>query len=170
MEVLEKEKAKEMRTFKKLGFSRVETNDVVKALNLLLANYQVHYQKLRDFHWNVTGPDFFDLHEQFEVEYNAVKNNIDEIAERIRVFGKTPTSTMKEYLENSTIKEADRGVSANQMVAQILNDFETLMEWMIESIEEANKVGDTSTSDMITKMMKRMEKRHWMFTAFSNNN
>ena len=59
MEVLEKEKMKEMRTFRKLGFSSVETNDVVKTLNLLLANYQVHYQKLRDFHWNVTGSRFF---------------------------------------------------------------------------------------------------------------
>lgn len=170
MEVLEKEKSRKMKTFRKLGFSSVETNDVVKSLNLLLANYQVHYQKLRDFHWNVTGPDFFDLHEQFEVEYNAVKANIDDIAERIRVFGKTPISTMKEYLETSTIQEAERGVGADQMVAQILNDFETLMEFMIEAIEASNKIGDTSTTDMITKMMKRMEKRHWMLTAFSKNN
>jgi len=170
MKVLDKREAREMRTFKKLGFSNVETNDVVKALNLLLANYQVHYQKLRDFHWNVTGPDFFDLHEQFEMEYEAVKSNIDEIAERIRVFGKTPTSTMKEYLEDATIKEANRGLGADQMVAEILNDFEVLMEWMLDSIEEANKASDTSTVDMITKMMQRMEKRHWMFTAFSQNN
>ena len=77
---------------------------------------------------------------------------------------------MKEYLETSTIQEADRGVGADQMVAQILNDFETLMEFMIEAIEASNKIGDTSTTDMITKMMKRMEKRHWMLTAFSKNN
>lgn len=170
MNVLEKEEVQEMRTFKRLGFSSVETNGVISALNLLLSNYQVHYQKLRDFHWNVTGADFFDLHEQFEVEYNAVKGNIDEIAERIRVFGKTPISTMKEYLELSSIKEAERGISADQMVAQTLNDFEHLMEFMIEAIEAANKIGDTSTADMVTKMMKRMEKRHWMFTAFSKNN
>lgn len=170
METIEKKKTKEMRTFRKLGFSSVETNDVVKALNLLLANYQVHYQKLRDFHWNVTGPDFFDLHEQFELEYNAVKANIDEIAERIRVFGKTPMSTMKEYLETSTIKEAERGVGADRMVAEVLDDFETLLSFMIDVLDESQKTGDTSTNDMITKMMQRMEKRHWMFTAFSKNN
>ena len=170
MEILEKEKKNETRTWRKLGFSSVETNEVVDALNLLLANYQVHYQKLRDFHWNVTGPDFFDIHEQFEVEYNAVKLNIDDIAERIRVFGKTPYSTLQEYLDESNIKEAKRGVSADDMVRQILNDFEILMSFMIDTIEAANKIGDTSTSDMVTKMMKRMEKRHWIFTAFSNNN
>ncbi|MFT7072673.1 MAG: starvation-inducible DNA-binding protein [Patiriisocius sp.] len=173
MEVLEKTKAKETkqkRTFMKLGFSNRETDGVVEALNLLLSNYQVHYQKLRDFHWNVKGPDFFDLHNQFEIEYNAVKLNIDEVAERIRVFGKTPTSTLKEYLEHSTVEEVKRGFDANKMVSEVLNDFETLAGFMFESIEEANKVGDTSTADLITKMMKRMEKRHWMFTAFSQKN
>jgi starvation-inducible DNA-binding protein len=173
MEVLEKTKAKESkerRAFMKLGFSGKETDGVVEALNILLSNYQVHYQKLRDFHWNVKGPDFFDLHDQFEMEYNAVKLNIDEIAERIRVFGKTPTSTLSEYLKHSTITEVKRGFDANEMVAEILRDFENLVSFMFDSIEEANKVGDTSTADLITKMMKRMEKRHWMFTAFSQKN
>ena len=170
MDVLQKEKKREMKTFRKLGFSNVETNDVVTALNLMLANYQVHYQKLRDFHWNVTGADFFDLHEQFEKEYDQVKLNIDDIAERIRVFGKTPVSTMKEYLEMATIKEAKRGLGADQMVAEILNDFEIMLSFMIDVLDESQKIGDTSTNDMITKFMKRMEKRHWMFTAFSRNN
>lgn len=86
------------------------------------------------------------------------------------MFGKTPTSTMKEYLENSAIKETEGGFAVNQMVSEILNDFEILVGLMLESIEEANKVGDVSTADLATKMMKRMEKRHWMFTAFSHKN
>jgi starvation-inducible DNA-binding protein len=47
-----------MMTYKKLGFEKEETEEIVEALNLLLANYHVHYQKLRNFHWNVEGPDF----------------------------------------------------------------------------------------------------------------
>lgn len=159
-----KEKAK---TFKKLGFAAEEVKPTITALNLLLANYQVHYQKLRDFHWNVTGPDFFDIHEQFEQEYEQVKLNIDEIAERIRVFGDHPISTMKQYLDVSTIEEAPRGLSAEKMVKSILDDFEILLSFMIDTIEEARSVGDVSTSDMVTKMMQRTEKRHWMLTAFS---
>ena len=34
-------------------------------LNTLLADYQVHYQKLRNYHWNVRGPMFFELHLKF---------------------------------------------------------------------------------------------------------
>jgi starvation-inducible DNA-binding protein len=56
---------------------------VVTELNVLLAEYHVYYQKLRNFHWNVLGKNFFDLHNTFEKMYNETKTKIDEIAERI---------------------------------------------------------------------------------------
>ena len=85
-----------LRTFAKLGFSHLETAEIVLNLNKLLANYHVHYQKLRNFHWNVEGPEFFELHQKFEEQYNEVKVNIDDIAERIRIFDKKPMSTLSE--------------------------------------------------------------------------
>src|ERR1041384_7583830 len=77
----------------KLGWTAKETDKISKALNDLLANYSVHYQKLRNYHWNVKGSDFFDLHIEFEQQYTEAQQNIDDIAERIRVFSKTPVST-----------------------------------------------------------------------------
>lgn len=97
-----------MSTFEKLGFDSEETQEVVKNLNELLANLHVHYQKLRNFHWNVTGSEFFDIHETTEEEYNFVVTEIDEIAERIRVFGATPISTLKEYLKVQTLEKREQ--------------------------------------------------------------
>lgn len=151
-----------------LGFTKEERKDVVEGLNLLLANYQLHYQKLRNFHWNITGSDFFDLHVQFEKEYNAVKLQIDEIAERIRTFGATPYSNLSDYLEYSNIKEANSDLGSDAMVKEVLADFGILLSYLIEAIEKADEVGDLGTSDELTKYMKRMEKRHWMFSAFLN--
>ena len=156
-----------MKTYKKLGFDSEETKDVVENLNKLLANLHVHYQKLRNYHWNVEGPDFFDIHETFEEEYNEVKLEIDEIAERIRVFGKTPYSTLSKYLEVSEIKETGTDLKADEMVKEILRDFEVLLSFMVDSIESAEKIGDISTDDLVTGFMKRREKKHWMLTAFS---
>lgn len=153
---------------KNLGFDVKEKQEVVSSLNALLANYQVHYQKLRNFHWNVKGSDFFDLHQQFEEEYNGVLLQIDEIAERIRTFGATPFSTLKEYLAESNIKESLPGASSDEMVQELLDDYGILMSYLIEAIEASNEVGDIGTADFLTKYMKRMEKRHWMFTAFLN--
>ncbi len=103
------EKVKEIRnvnnTYQKLGFNYSEKEEISVALIQLLTNYEVQYLKLRNFHWNVEGPDFFELHEEFEKDYNAIKSNIDTIAERMRVFGIKPKLTMEFIMEKSTIKE-----------------------------------------------------------------
>lgn len=154
--------------YKKLGFSKPETAVIVNALNQLLANYQVHYQKLRNYHWNVVGSDFFDIHEKFEDQYNEAKENIDEIAERIRVFGYTPMSNLREYLANSEIKETGSDLSGMEMVDEILRDFEILLSYMVDVADAAIDAGDVGTEDMINSFIKKMEKSHWMFTAFAN--
>ncbi len=150
----------------KLGWSSEETAKIANVLNTLLANYSVHYQKLRNFHWNVKGSDFFDLHERFEQQYNEARENIDEIAERIRVFGKTPLSTMKDYLENSEITEAGTDVPSDLMVREVLSDFRILLEHMFEVVDVAVEQGDSGTEEMVKSFIKAIEKHHWMLSAF----
>ena len=43
--------------------------EIANELNSLLANYQIYYQNLRGFHWNIQGRNFFELHEKFEELY-----------------------------------------------------------------------------------------------------
>lgn len=164
---IKNDKVKHQRPFVKLGYTKLETAEIVEALNKLLANYSVHYQKLRNFHWNVKGGDFFDIHEKFEEQYNEAKVAIDDIAERIRVFGQTPLSTMKEYLENAEIKESGSDLTAMEMVSEILRDYRILLEYMFNVVNAALDNGDSGTVDMMNAFIKRTEKNHWMFTAFS---
>lgn len=153
---------------KRLGFTKLETAELVDTMNKLMANFSVHYQKLRNFHWNVKGGDFFDIHEQFENQYNDVKVAIDDIAERIRVFGQTPLSTMKDYLEHSEILESATDLKSNEMVLEIIRDYEVLLEKMFTVVEMAIEAGDSGTEDMIKGFIKKTEKNHWMMTAFLN--
>ena len=112
----------------KLGWTTEETERISIVLNELLANYSVHYQKLRNYHWNVKGSDFFDLHIEFENQYNEARENIDIIAESIRVFGKTPLSSRKDYLEVSEIKETTTDLKSDIMVREILSDYRILLQ------------------------------------------
>lgn len=155
------------KTFAKLGFSHMDIAELSNAMNALLANYQVHYQKLRNFHWNVKGKDFFDIHEQLEIQYNFAITAIDDIAERFRVFGVTPLSTMKSYLENSEIKEAKVEISSDNMVFELLDDYRVLLEHMIKVVEIARDIGDLGTENMVMGFIKRIEKYHWMLTVFT---
>ena len=77
---LKKENTKKIKkAYKKIGFTYLETAEIVVALNELIANYKIHYHKLRNFHWNIEGPDFFELHEAFEQDYKTTEKNIDEV-------------------------------------------------------------------------------------------
>lgn len=152
--------------YRKLGFSKEESQDIVKNLNLLLANYQIHYQKLRNFHWNVTGRDFFELHELFETLYNEAKLNIDAIAERIRVFGLTPLSTLRDYLEYALIVEPIKTLSGEEMVASIIKDFEDLLSFMVDTGNTAATVGDLGTVNLINGFIEVLEKHHWMLQTW----
>lgn len=156
-----------MKNYRKLGYGEDETKAIVESLNSLLANYHVHYQKLRNFHWNVEGHTFFELHEFFEQEYDQVKIQIDEIAERIRVFGKKPYSTLKKYIEVAEIEESENDLSAEKMMTETLNDFETILSFLIDAHEKAAELGDVATEDLLTEYIKRTEKVHWMLSAFS---
>jgi starvation-inducible DNA-binding protein len=150
----------------KLGWSPEEVERISHALNEVLANYSVHYQKLRNYHWNVKGSDFFDLHEQFEELYTETLVNIDELAERIRVFGQTPLSTLKDYLKVSTIKETGTDLESSTMVREVLSDFTILLHFMADAVHAAAEQGDSGTEEMIKKFINKLEKHHWMLTAF----
>lgn len=150
----------------KLGWTAKETEKISTALNELLANYSVHYQKLRNFHWNVKGSDFFDLHQEFEKQYTQALQDIDDIAERIRIFQETPLSTMREYLEVSQIKESSSQMASDLMVREVLSDFTILLEYMSNVVEIAAAQNDSGTEEMVKVFIHNIEKHHWMLSAF----
>ena len=131
-----------------------------------MANYQVYYHKMRNKHWNIESSDFFELHEEFENEYNDAKKNIDLIDERIRVFGIMPSMTMKEVLKISQINESTEKMTSFEMVKEVLQDYETLHELMLDVINAALETGDIGTENLIASFILDLEKRHWMFTAW----
>jgi len=149
-----------------LGFANKDTAELTQEINLLIASYHVHYQKLRNFHWNVVGSDFFDLHEKFEELYNFSKENIDDLAERVRVFGKKPMARLDEYLKFSKIEEPEDGLDPRQMVSEILTDFEILLTQMITVLDLANECGDVSTINLLNKIVNKTEKYYWMFNVW----
>ena len=63
-----------------IGIEDKKAKELVVSLNDLLANYQVFYQNLRGFHWNIKGKEFFELHLKFEELYNDALIKVDEIA------------------------------------------------------------------------------------------
>lgn len=154
-----------------IGLEEVKVRPIVDQLNELLANYHIHYQKLRGCHWNVKGKSFFTLHAKFEELYTNAIATIDELAERILTLGKAPLSTFQDYIEQARIKEMNTvGVEDIKLVEAILDDFTVLIEIEREIMNSTAESGDDGTNDMINKFMQFKEKNSWMLRAFCGRN
>ncbi len=149
-----------------LGLDKEKTGKTVDELNVLLADYHLYYQKLRNFHWNVIGKNFFDLHEKFEELYDEAKLKVDEIAERILTLRYTPISNLTDYLETSNIKESKADLTDYEMIETLLKDHGTLLKQMRSVVETADKAGDEGTIDLIGAYIRELEKTSWMLDAW----
>lgn len=141
-------------------------SQVGKVLNEQLANWNLLFVKLHNYHWNVKGSDFFTLHEKFEGLYDESAGYIDEVAERILALGIKPTATLKEYLELATLTEATGTENSREMVEQIVSDFKNVVAHAKSGIEIAGDAGDDTTVDLLTGITVALEKHVWLFTAF----
>lgn len=154
---------------KEISLNEKEVKPVVDHLNELLANYHIHYQKLRGCHWNVKGPSFFTLHVKFEELYTQAILFIDELAERILTLGKPPYSTFAEYISTSQIKEANTiGMKDTDMVKALIADMATLIELERNILDITADAGDDGTNDMVNRFMQFKEKNTWMLRSFVN--
>ncbi|MFA6277941.1 MAG: DNA starvation/stationary phase protection protein [Pedobacter sp.] len=152
---------------KEISLNEKEVKPVVDMLNDYLANYHIHYQKLRGCHWNVKGQNFFTLHIKFEELYTNAQLTIDEIAERVLTLGKPPHSRFSDYIKESTIKEVNTiGMADMVMVETVLDDMSKLIELERELLEATDKAGDDGSNDMVNRFMQFKEKTTWMLRSF----
>jgi starvation-inducible DNA-binding protein len=149
-----------------LGLDAKETSNTVQELNVLLADYHLYYQKLRNYHWNVIGKNFFDLHEKFEELYDDAKVKVDEIAERILTLRYQPTSNLSDYLKKSNLKESKSDLTDSEMIETLLDDHGTILKQMRKVVEVADKGGDEGTIDLIGAYIRELEKTSWMLDAW----
>jgi starvation-inducible DNA-binding protein len=135
-------------------------------LNELLADYMVYYQKLRNYHWNVRGQEFFKLHEKFEEGYLQTADWADDIAERVLALGGTPYSTLEEFTENARLSEDADSPDARQMVSNLIEDIDQLNDWSQEIAESAEEVRDRTTANLLDDIIDLQVERRWMFKTF----
>ncbi|RCH55808.1 DNA starvation/stationary phase protection protein [Mucilaginibacter hurinus] len=152
---------------KEISLEERKVKPVVDLLNDLLANYHIHYQKLRGCHWNVKGKSFFTLHVKFEELYTEALVFIDELAERILTLGKPPYSTFADYIKTAKIKEVNTiGMKDTDMVKALIADMATLIELEREILEVTSDAGDDGSNDMVNRFMQFKEKNTWMLRSF----
>lgn len=128
-----------------------------KLLSDTQASLFVLFQKTWNYHWNVTGTDFPQLHELFGGQYEAMFEEVDRISEHMRYLNIRPVSTMTRMVEVSSIDgpaNGNQSIDAKGMVKQLLEDNQRLIEMFKDISEEAEKQRSYSTANLIQDLME----------------
>ena len=149
-----------------IGIDQKKSENLVVVLNELLANYQMFYQNLRGFHWNIKGREFFELHTKFEEFYDDAFIKIDEIAERILTLEGEPLRTYTDYLKISNIKEAKNVTNGVEGVKIIVDNFSTIITTEREILDLAGDANDEGTVSLMSDYISQTEKTLWMLNSY----
>jgi len=149
-----------------IGLDQKKSVELASMLNDLLANYQLFYQNLRGFHWNIKGKDFFELHLKFEELYNDAVIKIDEIAERILTLQHVPLHTFEDYLEKASISSFKKDRVDSDSVKIVIDNFTTLITKERAILAKAADADDEGTVSQMSDYITETEKTLWMLHSY----
>ncbi len=151
-----------------IGIEEKNRKELVALLNVVLSDQYVLYTKTLNYHWNVEGSSFAELHKFLEGQYREMVETIDETAERVRKLGGIAAGTLKEFTQKTRLKEVpgDRP-DAKRMIKNLLTDHEALIVNLRKNVDQADeKYKDKGTADYLTGLMEQHEKMAWMLRSY----
>lgn len=151
-----------------IGLSEEQRQGVVDLLNHDLSDAYLLLIKTKKYHWDVVGPQFRSLHTLWEEHYETLTENIDAIAERVRMLGGYPVGTAEGFLKCASIKE-DAGTlpSAYGMVENLVADHEQIIRNLRDHVDQCSEnYHDEGTADFLTGLMEGHEEMAWMLRSF----
>lgn len=147
------------------GMNETQRASVCGALAKVLADTYLLYLKTQNYHWNVTGPEFFSLHLLFEKQYEEMADAVDEIAERIRALGFYVEATSEAFRKLSSIKEGSKIIPQFEMVRELIEGHETVIREERHLASLAEKHGDQATVDLMARRLGVHEKAAWFLRS-----
>jgi starvation-inducible DNA-binding protein len=144
----------------------MKSDKLMELLNKNLANLQLFYVKLHNYHWNVKGMNFKPVHEMTEAYYDYFAEQYDEVAERIVQLGGKPLATLNDYLKNASLKEESKKTfDVKYVLGSVLSDFKLLNDDFKEISKVAGENGDVPSSNIADENVAWLEKQIWMIKA-----
>lgn len=148
-----------------IGIEKKNREMVADALTRILADSFILSLKTRNYHWNVTGPNFAQLHALFETIYGALDAAGDSIAERIRALGHKSPGSYVEFISMSALKEEMSSPDHMDMIHSLVLDVEHLMR-RIDEVKDVAMMGkDDATADLMIEQLRSLGKFAWMLRS-----
>ena len=150
-----------------IGLDKQARQDMIKELEVTLADTFMIMIKTQGVHWNVTGSSFFSVHNLTEEHYKALFEAIDNLAERIRTLGGKATASYNRYMELTSLKETDQPAEVHEQLQWLIEDHEAIARRLRPLVGKAEEENDWVTHDMLTGRLGFHEEAVWMLRALN---
>lgn len=143
-----------------IGLPRDVCETVIKHLDRHLGALYVMWHQYRKHHWLVVGPQFRDLHLFLEQNYEEVAKHGDLVAERITALGGIPTSAPAAQQKVSyVVHEPEGHFRIRDSLRRDMESEGTIALNLRKTIQDANKLGDFGTEQILKKILVHAEDR-----------
>ena len=141
-------------------------SQMIKLLNQQLADSFDLYSQTKQAHWNVKGPQFFQLHELYDKLATDLLAHVDTIAERATTLGGTALGTLRMAAKATRLPDYPANAVASIVSLQTLVErYAELAASTRTAIDEADDAGDASTADLFTGVSRDLDKSLWFLEA-----
>jgi starvation-inducible DNA-binding protein len=139
---------------------------LIALLNQHVADTFDLYGQAKQAHWNVKGPQFYQLHTLFDELAEQVLKYVDLIAERATALGGTALGTVRMSAEASRLIEYPRyACDSMRHVEALAVRFAGLANDTRSAIDAADELGDADTADLFTEVSRGLDKSLWFLES-----
>jgi starvation-inducible DNA-binding protein len=139
---------------------------MIALLNQQLADSLDLYSQTKQAHWNVKGPNFYQLHLMFDEHAAHVVGWIDLLAERAVILGGYATGTVRMSAEASRLPEyPDSATDGKDHVSALVERWASYGATTRAGIDAADDAGDQDTADLLTEISRQVDMDLWFQEA-----
>jgi starvation-inducible DNA-binding protein len=135
------------------------------ALKTAFASEYAFTIKAQNFHWNVEGPLFGQLHALFGSIYEETYGSIDTFAEQLRALQIYTPASLQKFSMLSAVNDENEVIEFQQMLQELLVDSDRMVEIFRITFDMAEQSGDHGLSNFLADRQDAHKKHSWMLRA-----
>lgn len=143
----------------------------IELLNSSVADLFDLYARTKQAHWNVRGQSFFALHKLLDEFAAAIQENLDEVAERATALGGIVEGTLRDSVKHSRLKKKEEpdSISGQRDWIRELSEVHASCGGSVRaSIKNVSDLEDFATADLLTDVVRVLDKQLWILEAHLN--
>lgn len=135
---------------------------VVALLNQQMADTFDLFSQTKQAHWNVKGPQFYQLHLLYDTLAEGLEGYVDELAERATALGGVAMGTVRMASEETRLPEyPPEATESMESVRCLVERYSNLAASTRAAIDQAEEAEDASTADLFTQFSRDLDK--WLY-------